>query len=128
MPTLTIDQLDGGAALCAWFGDSPSFHDAKLLELEISQGHPGRFVVQTFQILPQTDADGYFALTKHVVVTLMLFDLVTVELFDFTEAAIIFDLAFEIDDSGVTLSFNSSYGVNGKIKAKRSPVLFEPVK
>jgi hypothetical protein len=30
MAKTSIDQLEGGDALCAWFGGVPSFHDATL--------------------------------------------------------------------------------------------------
>ncbi len=74
----------------------------------------------------EVDARGYFVLTKHVDVTLHIFDLIEVELFEFMEAGIIHRLEVEIDASGTTLSFDSSYGVHGRIKAKRMVVSFEP--
>jgi len=65
-------------------------------------------------------------LTKHVDVTSGIFELIEVQLFDFTEAGIIFALSIEIDPDGTTLSFESSYGVHGRIKAKRIVVSFQP--
>jgi hypothetical protein len=50
MTKATIADLEGGAALCAWFGGIPSFHDATLRELELRQGAPGRLVARTFRI------------------------------------------------------------------------------
>jgi hypothetical protein len=61
-------------------------------------------------------------------VTLTIFGLIEVELFDFMEAGIMFGLDIEIDSDGITLSFDSSYGVHGRIKAKRIVVSFEPKK
>jgi Immunity protein 50 len=126
MAKTSIDQLEGGNALCAWFGGVPSFHDATLRALELRQGAPGLLVAQTFQMESEVDAQGYFVLTKHVAVTLTIFDLIEVELFDFMEAGIVFGLDIDTDDDGVTLSFDSSYGVHGRIKAKRIVVSFEP--
>lgn len=122
----TIADLEGGAALCAWFERVPLFHDATLRELELRQGAPGRLVARTFRMKSEVDARGYFVLTKHVDVTLHIFDLIEVELFEFMEAGIIHRLEVEIDASGTTLSFDSSYGVHGRIKAKRMVVSFEP--
>src|SRR5581483_11380411 len=85
MAKATIGDLEGGAALCAWFGGTPSFHDAKLIELELRQGAPGRLVAHTFRMESEVDAEGYFLLTKHVDVTLTIFDLIQVELFEFME-------------------------------------------
>ena len=39
-----------------------------------------------------------------------------------------FGLDIDTDADGVTLSFNSSYGVHGRLKAKRIVVSFEPGK
>ena len=128
MAKATVCDLEGGAALCAWFEGIPSFHDATLRELELRQGAPGRLVVHTFRMESEVDAQGYFLLTKHVDVTLTIFELIEVELFEFMEAGIMFGLDVEIADNGVTLSFDSSYGVHGRIKAKRIVVSFEPKK
>ncbi|MCC8961328.1 hypothetical protein H8A95_03095 [Bradyrhizobium sp. Pear76] len=128
MAKATICDLEGGAALCAWFEGTPSFHDATLHEFELRQGAPGRLVVHTFRMESEVDARGYFLLTKHVDVTLTIFELIEVELFEFMESAIIFGLDIETDNDGITLSFDSSYGVHGRIKAKRIVVSFEPTK
>jgi hypothetical protein len=64
--------------------------------------------------------------TKHVDVTFTIFELIEVQLFDFMEAGIMFGLDIEIDPVGTTLSFESSYGVHGRIKAKRIAISFEP--
>ena len=42
------------------------------------------------------------------------------------EAGIMDGLNIQINDDGVTLAFEASYGVHGHIKAKRVVVSFEP--
>jgi hypothetical protein len=74
----------------------------------------------------EVDAQGYFLSTKHALVTLHIFELTEVELFEFMEAGIMFGLDIETDDNGIILNFDSSYGVHGRIKAKRIVVSFEP--
>ncbi|MET4289888.1 hypothetical protein ABIB06_004090 [Bradyrhizobium sp. LB8.2] len=59
-------------------------------------------------------------LTKHVDVMSSIFELIEVQPFDFTEAGINFVLSIEIDPDDTTLSFESSYGVHGRIKATAS--------
>lgn len=112
--------------MCAWFEGVPSFHDATLLQLELRQGASSRLVARAFQMTSEVDARGHFVLTKHVDVTFTIFELIDVQLSDFTEAGIMFGLDIEIDPDGMTLSFESSYGVHGRIKAKRVVVSFEP--
>jgi hypothetical protein len=120
MTKATIADLEGGAALCTWFERTPSFHDAKLRELELRQGAPSRLIAHTFRMESELDPQGYFLLT--------IFELIEVELFEFMEAGIMHGLDINIDDDGITLSFDSSYGVHGRIKAKRIVVSFEPKK
>jgi Immunity protein 50 len=126
MAKISIDELEGGSALCAWFGGVPSFHDATLRELELHQGAPGKLVAHTFRMESETDADGYFILTKHVAVALIFFNLVEVQLFEFMEAGIIGDIDIERDEDGTTFAFDSEYSVHGRVKAKRVVVAFEP--
>ncbi|MEK9279087.1 MULTISPECIES: hypothetical protein [unclassified Bradyrhizobium] len=49
-----------------------------------------------------------------------------IELFDFMEARIMFGLDVDFDRDRTTLSFDSSYGVHGRIKAKRAAISFKP--
>ncbi|MEB2846171.1 hypothetical protein GAO09_20325 [Rhizobiales bacterium RZME27] len=126
MPKTTIDQFEGGAALCEWFGGIPSFHDATLSELELRQGAASRMVFKAFRITPETDAAGYFIQEKHVTVTLMLFGLQSVQLAEIMEAGIVFSVDFERDDEGVTLLLKASYGAHGCIRFQDMAVAFEP--
>lgn len=126
MAKATISDLEGGAALCAWFEGVPSFHDARLSELELRQGAPGRLVAHTFRMESELDSQGHFLLRKHAEVTLTIFDLIEVELYEFMEAGIIGGLEIEIDEDAITLGFDSSYGVHGRIQAKRVVVSFKP--
>lgn len=126
MPKTTIDQFEGGAALCEWFGGVPSFHDATLSELELRQNAPGRMVLKTFRMTSETDVAGYFILEKHVTVTLTLHGLQSVELAEIMEAAIVFSLDFERDDEGITLQLEASYGAYGTIRFQDMTVAFEP--
>ena len=74
----------------------------------------------------EVDPEGHLVLTKHVIVKFTIRNLIAVKLLDFMEAGIMFDLDIEADDEGITISFDSSYGVHGWIKAKQIIVSFEP--
>jgi hypothetical protein len=88
MAKATIGDLEGGTELCAWFGGVPSFHDATLRELELRQSKPSRLVAHTYRRESAVDAQGYFVQTRHVDVTLTIFELLAVELSEFMEAGI----------------------------------------
>ncbi len=126
MPKTTIDQFEGGAALCEWFGGIPYFHDATLSELELRQNAPGRVVLKTFRMTSETDAAGYFILEKHVTVTLILHGLQSVQLAEIMEAGTVHTLDFERDNDGITLLLESSYGAHGSIRFEDMVVSFEP--
>ena len=113
--------------MCAWFEGRPSFHDATLQELVLRQNGPSTLVARTFDITSEVDEHGFFVLSKHVVVTLTLHELLRVDLQDFMEAGIMDGLDVTATPNGIKLEFRSSYGVHGEVEAKRVVVTFEPV-
>ena len=123
---VTIEQLDGGDALIEWFGAIPSFHDATLLTLELRQAGDSLLRAPTFRIGPEIDAEGYFVQTKSVVVNFHIFNILEAELFEFMEAGIMDGLVVHVDAGGTELSWGSSYGVYGRLKAKEVTLSFEP--
>jgi hypothetical protein len=126
MPKIDLDQLVGGAALCEWFGASPSFHDTKLSSLEIRQGGDSVIVAHIFRVGPEVDGEGYYVQSKRAVVTFTLRELIEVELYEFMEAGIMDGLEIERDAEGITLRFDASYGVHGHIKAVGVSLAFAP--
>lgn len=126
MQRIELNQLEGGQALCDWFGAAPTFHDATLSKLELRQGTDSILVANIFKAGPDVDSNGYHVQRNHAAVTFTLSDLIYVELRDFMEAGIMYRLDIERDAEGVTLSFDSSYGVCGRIKAKAVCLSFEP--
>jgi hypothetical protein len=126
MAAIDVEKVEGGAALCAWFGAPPSFHDATLSRVEVRQGADSVLVAHIFRAGPEIDSDGYFVQTKHATVTFLLSGLIEVELYDFMEAGIMDGLDIERDAEGTTLRFDASYGVHGRLKAKRVSVTFVP--
>jgi hypothetical protein len=128
MARIELAELDGGVALCDWFEDSPSFHDAKLVELVLRQGAPGSLQAYTFRIGPSVDAEGCHLLEKRVVVTFEIDGLVEAELFEFADRGYMDGLEIDRDESGITLRFEAAYGVHGRIKAKRVAITFAPGK
>ena len=126
MSRIGLNQLEGGQALCDWFGSSPTFHDATLSDLELRQGAVSLLVAHIFKSGPDVDADGYYVQRNHAVVTFALSGLVDVELHNIVEAGIMDGLDIERDAEGTTLTFGSSYGVHGCIKAKVISLSFVP--
>jgi hypothetical protein len=126
MAKIDLRQLEGGAALCDWFGGSPSFHDAKLSTLDIRQGADSVLVAHIFKAGPELTRDGYYVQTNQAVVTFTMSKIIDVELHDIMEAAIMDGLDIERDEVGTTLSFGSNYGARGRLRAERVSLSFAP--
>jgi len=127
MPRISIDQLEGGAALCAWCEDEPVFHDAHVVALSINQGGESRMTANILRLGPGVDAEGYFVVSKRASVTFTLTDLIEVDLREFAEAIILDGLDLDADETGVTLVWKSAYGAWGRIKARKVGVAFTPI-
>jgi hypothetical protein len=63
--------LDGGKEIAEWFGFVPSFHDATLSGLELSNGG-GIISLKAFRMTSEIDANGYFVLDRHALVDITL--------------------------------------------------------
>lgn len=126
MSKIELKKLEGGQALCDWFGELPTFHDATVSKLELRQGGDSVLIANIFKAGPDTDSSGYYVQRNHAAVTFCLSELIDVELHDLMEAGIMYGLDIERDDEGVTLRFDSSYGVYGHIKAKAVRLSFAP--
>lgn len=127
MARIPIEQLEGGAALCAWCEDEPVFHDAHVVALSINPGGESHMTANILRVGPEIDAEGYFVTSKRASVTFKLTDLVEIELREFAEAIILYGLDIAADETGVTLSWESAYGAWGRIKARKVSVAFTPI-
>jgi hypothetical protein len=126
-----LARLPGGPALIEWFGFVPSFHDAVVERLEIAD-HSATLALKAHRMTNEVDADGYFVLDRHVVVTLHFAEVSVIAL-NGNAAAIIFELRIRRlgadgkgwptcpgpDAGDIEVSFESSYGLEGRITAKR---------
>jgi hypothetical protein len=80
---------------------------------------PSTLRIHAFQMTDKVDQKGYFVLEKHAVVTLSLQEVTSVSLTDFNLPGIIHDLHIRSVSDGVQITWNSSYGVDGTLTAKR---------
>jgi hypothetical protein len=110
-------EIPGGKALFDWFARVPRFHDAELLEIDLSSNGPSMLRLHAWQITDEVDAEGYFVLDKNVVVTITLREVTQVALNDFNLPAIIFVLEIERTAEGYRISWDASYGAEGSLQA-----------
>ena len=64
-------SLPGGQAVIDWFGFCPDFHDGTLDRLELS-GRDAVLTVKASRMTDKVDAEGYYVLDRHVLVTLRM--------------------------------------------------------
>ena len=127
-PETILREIPGGEDLLDWFGRVPGFHDANMLELNLASNGGSSIRIHTWNTTDKTDAQNYFVLDKHVVVTISLDEVSHVALTDFHRPAIIFSL--EITKAGEEYQFawNASYGVEGSLRAKHAHFYLTPGK
>jgi hypothetical protein len=124
-----LHEMPGGKALFDWFGRKPRFHDAELLEITFSGGGSGLMRIHAWNMTNEVDARGYFVLDKHAVVILALDGVSLIHCSDFDMApGIIFELEITKEGEQFRIEWDSSYGVNGFVVAKRMEISLAPGK
>ena len=119
-------EIEGAKALIDWLGFVPSFHDARLLDIELSSNRSGRLRLEAFRMTDKIDEDGHFVLDRHVLVTLTLGEIKAVSLDHFTTTGIVGRMRITRADKRYRIEWDSSYGVEGCITAKSLRIDFEP--
>lgn len=117
----------GADALAAWFGHWPSFHDAEIHELRLNQQGVSRLRVHTWRMTDHVDADGYYVLEKHVMVTFNIKQIATLVLDGFSHQNVISELMIERVADGLVMTLEPCYGLSGMIEAGEIAVEFTPI-
>ena len=126
-PTSILHDIPGGGALVEWFGLVPRFHDAELLEVTFSGKGAGLLRIHAWNMTDEVDAQGYFVLDKHAVVTLALKGVSAINCADFDMVpGIISDLEITRPGEHFRIEWDASYGVTGFVIANMVPITLEP--
>lgn len=126
MSETALAAVPGGQALIDWFGRVHHFHDAELLEVKLVSNGPSTLRIRTWRMTDKVDARGYFVLDKHIVVTILMEGITHIELDHFHLPAIIFDLQITRAEDGYWLTWTSSYGVEGSLRAAQLRIDLAP--
>ncbi len=121
-------SIPGGLALVEWFGRVPRFHDANLLEITLASRGPSVLRIHTWETTNKVDDRGYYILDKHVIVTITLNSVTDIALVDFDLPGIIFDFEVTSREGAYEIEWSGSYGVNGRLRAKRMHIDLQPGK
>ena len=124
-----LASVPGARDLVEWFGRMPHFHDAELRSISLSSTGPSLLQIYAFNMTDKVDDKGFFILEKHAAVTVKLTDVTAIDLGDFDmQPGIIFGMEFSKVDGEFRISWDSSYGVSGAIRAKLISVSIQPGK
>lgn len=116
-------------SLLEWFGHVPRFHDALLLEISFRESGVGHLRIHTWNTTDDVDAEGYFVLDKHAIVTLTLEGISAIQCADFDMVpGIIFDFEITKVEDHFRVEWDASYGVTGIVVAKLARIDIAPGK
>lgn len=139
----TYQTIPGGPELLAWFGRAPSFHDAEIVNLNLSRRGPSALSLHAWNMTQEVDARGYFVLDKHAVVTFTLEDVIDLQLDSFSHQNVIYGLSlrrtlpdpnrrpYQSSDPASEdweLELEPCFGLNGKIRCRKISVSYLPGK
>lgn len=118
----TIDKIPGGAEFKEWFGGIPSFHDAEIIDIKLNRSGSSIVRIHTWRMQGGSDGD----MNNHAIVTFFLEDVNDLELSDFNAQNVIYGLSVTIESDCFTLILEPSWGLSGKIMARRIRIEFQP--
>lgn len=117
--------IEGASALYDFLGFQTDFHDANLLDFQISFGGQAELVIHTWRMTSETDDKGYFLLDRHCVVTLACRGLTKVDLDGLGEGTIILSLRLEaLADGSTMIEIFPVIGLGGRIFASKVSLSF----
>lgn len=119
-----LDEIPGGGEAKRWFGGTPRFHDAEILELCLRRHGTSQIRIHAWNTA--IDADGYFERRNHVVVTFLLDGVYDLELSEFNHQNVIYGLSVERAQQGYRLRLEPCFGLFGHIDAQEISVELEP--
>jgi hypothetical protein len=121
---VTVDEnlrkIPGFDAVVEHFGYWPTFHDAVLEQLSLNLPGETRLALRTWNTSSELDERGYFRTTHRAVVTMMLADILELELAgtDLWAGWILFGLSLTDEGEAFQLQLDPCLGIGGQIRCK----------
>ncbi len=110
----------------SFFDRWPSFHDANVLVYESgAETDAISLTLHTWLMTDQVDAEGYFVLQNHALVSFRFSGLLDVQMGDFRSGNILFDLKISpcIDPAWFHIELNSVIDMSGSFSARSGEVV-----
>lgn len=134
-------SIPGGPEMLAWFGETPSFHDAEIVSLVLNRRSQSYLSIHFWNV--ERGPDGYFHSVKHAVVTFELSEIYDLQLDGFSHQNVISELIISHNEADPErVSYHSlvaeksdfeikqepCYGLDGYIRCKRIAIHHKPGK
>ena len=139
--TTIYNEVSGGAELLRWFGCVPTFHDAEVISLTLNRSGSSKLVLHGWLMTNEVDANGYFVLDKHAVVTFELSGIMDLQLEGFRAQNVLGQLILRRAPDrperrhhmtlsplreDIEVELEHCYGVFGLIRARSVSISIEP--
>ncbi len=119
-----VNFIKNAGRVIRHFHKWPVFHDAEILYIELDRESISvRIKLYAFDTLKELDEQGYYKQTKQCLVTLSLRKIQEIELYDFNEQNVLFNLTFEKKANEIVVTLTPSYGIRGRIVCQEVEVL-----
>lgn len=120
--------IEGWDELIGWFGAEPTFHDAEVVGIALNNRSPTCVVqIHAWRTHTEVDERGFYRRDRHAVVSFIFLEVVQLELRDWMHQNVLFGLSIEPRADGHSLSFDSSFGLDGNIVGKGLRIEFAPI-
>ena len=119
-------NIPGADSVVAWWGGWTSFHDFYLLTVPPAGAADGELRIHGWVTHGDTNERGYFKQSKDCVVRLLLSGIRRMDLSSQELPAIIFSLHVERVEDGWAVTWDSSYGCEGRVDAAAVSCVVEP--
>jgi len=119
-------NITGSKQLIDWFGCWPSFHDAEVIEVNLTRKGTSWLKIHTWRMTSAVDPSGRYVLDKHVVVTFKLEDVQGLNLIGFNQQNVIFGLSIAPTESGIEIGLADCFGISGELVASQVAIEITP--
>ena len=124
-----LNSVAGGAELLEWFdGHAPRFHDAEVLSIAFDRAGPTCTLrVHGFEMTSAVNADGFYILKNHAVVTFRIEEVTAMQLDDFNHQNALMGLSIvRASNDAFRVELDPAYGLSGSIEGRSLTISLEP--
>jgi hypothetical protein len=116
-----IPEIDGAADVADWFGRWPRFHDCEVIGIDLKRHGVSRLHIHAFVSAPSKTNPKQFDRGKDALVTFNFVEILLLDLDaeDFHVQNVISSLNVTKSAATTTVAWNASYGLAGRIEARK---------